>query len=147
LNFCEDQRDRDAHVDYYKEDISNLITLAKMRYFLRDGSNASRHFHDKIRLNAIKFDGEWWAIHKLPKGGFKTKDIKQIESLKIDEHLLQLTQLEYEIFDNEFDQSQGRDKSTLIFNPKKNRLEVESPWDRFNVVCSHKAERKIGLFF
>jgi hypothetical protein len=62
------------------------------------------------------------------------------------EKLLQLTELEFKIIGNEFDKSLGRDMSTLIFNPRENMLEVASPRDRYEVVCSHKRESKPGLF-
>jgi hypothetical protein len=58
LNFCEDQRERHANVDDYREDISNLMTLAKMMHFYHDHRNASHHFHEKIRLNAFKYAGK-----------------------------------------------------------------------------------------
>jgi hypothetical protein len=64
------------------------------------------------------------------------------------EKLLQLTNNEFKnIIGHKFDPSLGKDMSTLIFNPRGNRLEVASPRDRFKVVCSHKRESKPGLFF
>jgi hypothetical protein len=148
LNGCMALRNRHANIDHYNEDIANLLTLAKLRHFYRNNRNASHHFHKKIRLNAIKYKGSWWAIHNLPRRGFHIIDGDIFNSvIWLEggvEKILKITQKEFEFIGEGFNSSRGHDRDTLLYNPWKNRIEIEHHWKRHKIVCSHKRESRIG---
>ena len=121
----------------YKEDWSNLLTLGKLYQFFKDEKSILKHFKHDIRLNAIKYNGVWYEITKVPKTSYI--DLATIESSGIGQ---QIPKSDIEPFG--FNYEWGGDRYGLVFNPRKTELKVSYHSHKHSWLCSHKREKKVG---
>ena len=73
LRKCQGQeKETDAKIQQaLKEDPTLLLTLGKLREFFKNPNKSPKsYFRDKIRINAVKFNGIWYEIHDVPNGSF-----------------------------------------------------------------------------
>ena len=73
LRKCQGQeKETDAKIQQaLKEDPTLLLTLGKLREFSENpNKNPNSYFKDKIRINAVKFNGFWYEIHVVPNGTY-----------------------------------------------------------------------------
>ena len=141
LNKCNNEEDQSANVDDYKENIANLLTLAKLRNYIGDSGNLTRSFHHKVRLNAFKYNGHWWAIHQFQQ--FKLDRIQNYCN-EFANKAIKLGTPDFALFPNFDFENQGRDYSTLVYNPQEDSIELVSHKHKYNIVCTHKRMEKSG---
>ena len=139
LNGCKDMEDKSTNVNDYNENVANLLTIAKLRNFIGHGENKA--FQHRIRLNAIKFNGLWWAVHRFH--DFEMEDIKSY-CYNFSTKAIQLSKQDFALFPNWDFQDEGHDLSTLAYNPHKDDLELVSHKSKLRTICTHKKENKIG---
>ena len=153
MNFFDALRQCKSMIEYradiqqnYKEDWSNLLTLGKLYQFYKNhGDKPKKHFRHEIRLNAIKFDGIWYEITRVPDSSYI--DLATIESSGIGQ---QIPESDMEPFG--FNYEYGGDRYGLIFDPKTEELKVSYHNYKHSWLCSHKRQNKLGnlieiLFF
>ena len=121
----------------YQEDWSNLLTIGKLYQFFKDEKSILKHFKHDIRLNAIKYDGIWYEITKVPKTSYI--DLATIETSGIGQ---QIPKSDIEPFG--FNYEWGSDRYGLVFNPRKMELKVSYHSHKHSWLCSHKREKKVG---
>lgn len=141
LNKCNDEEDKSADVGHYVENIANLLTVSQLRNYIGDSGNLSRTFHNKIRLNAIKHNGTWWAIHQFRY--FKTEKIEQYCNA-FSGKATQLGDNDFALFPNFDHANEGHDYSTLAYSPHTDNIELVSHKSRYRIVCTHKRIDKKG---
>lgn len=104
-------------------------------------SSEELHIHDKIRINAIKWQGSWWAIGKVH--DFEQEDLESwISSGKA----MKLKTVHFQTFPS-FDMSSGRDKDTLVFDPHHGdtgALRVDWHDREEQVVCTQQTHHQMG---
>ena len=138
---CNNEEDQSANVDAYKENIANLLTMAKLKNYIGDAGNLSRSFHHKVRLNAIKYNGHWWAIHQ-----FQQINLERIIHFcnEIAGHAIKLGAPDFDLFPSFDFENEGHDYSTLVYNPQENSIELVSHKHKYNIVCTHKKTETSG---
>jgi len=142
LNKCNNEEDKSANVHrQHPENIANLLTVAKLRNFIGYNGNLSRIFQHRIRLNAIKFRGQWWSIHQFQ--DFKIENIAKY-CQKFSEKAQPLGPLDFAFFPDFAYQNEGHDLSTLAYNPRTDALELVSHKSELKFICTHKKENKRG---
>ena len=88
------------------------MSIGQLAHILNQEMESSElHIHETIRLNAIKFDGSWWAINQ----------IEHFEASKFDVLVgtgkaTQMTFQHFRRFPN-FDMESGHDKDSLLYDP------------------------------
>jgi hypothetical protein len=135
-----DEKDKNNKFDDYNEDVSKLLTLAKLRNFKHDGRNVSDHFNTRIRLNGIKFNNDWWAIHKSI--GFSLYGEILWES-----HAMKITEMEFEEVQLCNSILMGEDYDTLVYDPDLDCIELAEPFNtQLPYACTHKLKNKYGKY-
>lgn len=127
----------------FNEDISLLLTVGKLYEFVRDphDPDPSQFFHHTVRLNAVRLEGQWYEIQKLPSGHFRYSDItelvNQVQILSPDD----VFGFGYEevVLDPTAEDGDG-----LIFNPHEWKIKIADVDFEFPFVCSHKREHAQG---
>lgn len=127
----------------FLEDVSLLLTVGKLYEFVRDPHNSepSQFFHHTVRLNAIRSQGQWYEIQKLPSGHFHYSHITDMLN-----HVQMLTLTEKIGFGFEevaFDET-AEDGDGLIFNPDEWKIKISNADFEFPYVCTHKREYRLG---
>jgi len=125
-----------------KEDFSNLLTLTKLVEFQRDYAKFSKKIKKKILLNAFKYQGKWYEIHKLPR---KLKHFKLKRFIGGHENIQEVTQYDFSNMGYADAYEQGKDFSGLAYDPKTNTLKVVNSRKKYAYVCSHKRQHKPGV--
>lgn len=126
---------------HFIEDESLLLTVGKLYEFIRDGHEVSGYFHHTVRLNAIKSDGKWWELQKLPSGHFHKRDISSMV-----DHVQEITGVDAAHIGFGLDTvaSAGEDGDGLIFNPDEKMIKISDADFDFPYVCTHKRENRPG---
>ena len=124
-----------------KEDFSNLLTLTKLVEFQRDYAKFSKKIKKKILLNAFKYQGKWYEIHKLPR---KLKHFKLKRFIGGHENIQEVTQYDFSNMGYADAYELGKDFSGLVYDPKTNSLKVVNSRKKYAYVCSHKRQHKPG---
>ena len=138
LRGCQNRVEPNAKIlqQELKENPSLLLTLGKLREFFQDPyQSPTSHFNEKIRLNAIQFNRNWYEIHQVPPNSY-------VDLTKIHEFGQLIPPLDFEFFGLDYDM--GKNRMGLVFDPKWGQLQLENFNEKFPYVCSHKREYRPG---
>ena len=113
-----------------------LLTLGKLREFFQDPYQSPKsYFNEKIRLNAIQFNRNWYEIREVPPNSY-------VDLTKIHEFGQLIPPLDFEFFG--LDYGMGKNRMGLVFDPKWGQLQLENFNEKFPYICSHKREYRPG---
>ena len=138
LRGCQNRVEPNAKIlqQELKENPSLLLTLGKLREFFQDPYQSPKsHFNERIRLNAIQFNRNWYEIHQVPPNSY-------VDLTKIHEYGQLIPPLDFEFFGLDYDM--GKNRMGLVFDPKWGQLQLENFNEKFPYVCSHKREYRPG---
>lgn len=140
LRSCHDEKSSDDVKQQLNEDESLLLTLGKLYHFNRDGEKAEDYFDHSIRLNAVKYNGIWYEIQRVPHEYIHLHELPSMVN-----HVQALTVNDFIMLGfPTWLYGEGHNGDGLIFNPDENMIKVSDLDFQHPFICTHKRISKPG---